>query len=76
MEAQFDMDTSNNNNHLTSRQQQIMAAVAEGASNRVVAERLGLREQTIKNQLTAIYKKLGVVGRDRLIEAAVREQTS
>lgn len=70
------MAQSNEGFQLTSRQQQIMAAVAEGASNRVVAERLGLREQTIKNQLTTIYKKLGVGGRMRLIEAATRQRTA
>ena len=35
----------------------------EGGTNRDVARRLGLKEQTIKNRLTEIYEKLGVRNR-------------
>ena len=54
---------------LTPRQRQIIRALAAGATNREIARRLGLKEQTIKNQLTVIYGELGV--RNRL-ELAVR----
>ena len=57
--------------HLTSRQQQIVDAVLEGASNRIIAQRLGLCEQTVKNQLTRIYRKLGVAGRIQLSPGVV-----
>ena len=61
---------------LTGRQQQIMDAVLDGASNRVIAQRLGLREQTVKNQLTRIYRKLGIGGRVQLAVVALRERTT
>jgi DNA-binding NarL/FixJ family response regulator len=61
---------------LTPRQRQIMNAVLEGASNRAIAERLGLCEQTIKNQLTRIYRTVGVTGRVELAMAAVVERTN
>jgi DNA-binding NarL/FixJ family response regulator len=60
--------------HLTYRQQQIVDLVLEGASNRQIAERLGLSEQTIKNQLTTIYEKLGISNRLQLAMLAVRER--
>jgi RNA polymerase sigma factor (sigma-70 family) len=57
---------------LTTRQQQIVDAVLEGATNRQIAERLGLSEQTIKNQLTRIYRTLGIVRREQLSSVADR----
>jgi DNA-binding NarL/FixJ family response regulator len=60
--------------HLTYRQQQIVDLVLDGASNRQIAERLGLSEQTIKNQLTTIYEKLGISNRLQLAMLAVRER--
>jgi RNA polymerase sigma factor (sigma-70 family) len=59
---------------LTTRQQQIVDAVLEGATNRQIAERLGLSEQTIKNQLTKIYQKLGIARREQLASVAERER--
>ena len=61
---------------LTGRQQQIMDSVLDGASNRVIAQRLGLREQTVKNQLTRIYRKLGIAGRVQLAVVGMRERTT
>lgn len=48
---------------LTPRQRQIIRALAAGATNREIARRLGLKEQTVKNQLTVIYGQLGVRNR-------------
>jgi DNA-binding NarL/FixJ family response regulator len=61
---------------LTGRQQQIMDALLDGASNRVIAERLGLCEQTVKNQLTRIYRKLGVAGRLQLVMAGLKQRAT
>ena len=52
---------------LTRRQAEIVTCVAHGASNREVAATLGLSEQTVRNQLCAIYAKLGFSGRTRLV---------
>lgn len=48
---------------LTPRQRQIIRALAAGTTNREIAKRLGLKEQTVKNQLTVIYGQLGVRNR-------------
>lgn len=48
---------------LTEREREILALVAQGASNRQVAENLYLTEGTVKNHMTSILGKLGV--RDR-----------
>ena len=48
---------------LTNRERDIVRVVLEGASNRVIADRLGLREQTVKNHLSSIFSKLGVSSR-------------
>jgi DNA-binding NarL/FixJ family response regulator len=48
---------------LTSRQRRLVRALLEGSTNREIAARLGLREQTVRNQLSVIYGKLGVRNR-------------
>jgi DNA-binding NarL/FixJ family response regulator len=45
---------------LSRREQQVVRCVAEGLSNREVAQRLGLTEHTVKNYLFRIFDKLGV----------------
>jgi DNA-binding NarL/FixJ family response regulator len=60
---------------LTPRQWQIVRILGSGATNREIAERLGLREQTIKNQLSLIYGKLGVRNRLELAVHAARHST-
>jgi DNA-binding NarL/FixJ family response regulator len=58
---------------LTARQQEIVAAVLEGATNRQIAERLHVTEQTVKNQLWKVYGKVGVANRLQLAVWAMRE---
>jgi len=48
---------------LSEREQQILALITKGASNREIAQRLFLAEGTVKNHVTNILGKLGV--RDR-----------
>lgn len=48
---------------LTHREQLLMDVLASGATNREIARHLGLREQTVKNRLSAIYGKLGLRNR-------------
>lgn len=48
---------------LTPKELQIVALVAEGCKNREIAERLGTKEQVVKNYLRTIYDKTGVSDR-------------
>ena len=48
------------------REQQIVALLAHGCSNQEIADRLGLRLQTVKNHLSRVYRKFGVPNRVQL----------
>ncbi len=58
---------------LSSREQDVVARVAEGMSNREIAEQLQLSEHTVKNYLFRIFEKLGVANRVELILYAVSQ---
>lgn len=48
---------------LSARQRQIMDLLATGRSNAEIAAALFLSEKTVRNQISAIYAKIGVRGR-------------
>ncbi|QKW49921.1 response regulator transcription factor [Streptomyces buecherae] len=52
---------------LTNREEQILALLLTGASNRKIARTLGIAETTVKNALRAIYRKMGVSSRTEAI---------
>jgi len=52
---------------LTPREEQVVALVADGLSNRGVAGELGLSEHTIKKYLLRIFDKLGISTRVELV---------
>jgi DNA-binding NarL/FixJ family response regulator len=56
---------------LTQREHDILAHLAEGKSNREIAQRLYLSEKTVKAHLAAIFRKLGVANRTQAAMAAV-----
>lgn len=58
-------------NLLTPREEQVVALVAEGLSNRQIAVELNLSEHTIKKYLFRIFEKLGVSTRVELALYAV-----
>lgn len=53
---------------LTPQEEQIGLLVADGASNKSVAQQLTLSTKTVEYHLTSIYKKLGVTNRKELRE--------
>lgn len=55
---------------LTDREQQILSLLANGASNRTMAEAIFVSENTIKFHLKNIYSKLAVSSRAQAINAA------
>ena len=48
---------------LTSREIEIISAIKEGSSNREIASKLAISEETVKRHLSNIYAKLGVSSR-------------
>jgi DNA-binding NarL/FixJ family response regulator len=52
---------------LTSREEQVVALVTDGLSNRNVASELGLSEHTVKKYLFRIFEKLGISSRVELV---------
>ena len=53
--------------NLSKREQEVVRAVAEGLSNREIAQRLSLTEHTVKNYLFRIFDKLGVSKRVEVV---------
>lgn len=56
---------------LTQRENDILVLLAEGRSNRDIAQKLFLSEKTVKAHLAAIFRKLGVTNRTQAAMAAV-----
>jgi DNA-binding NarL/FixJ family response regulator len=56
---------------LTPREEQVVALVAEGLSNRETARELNLSEHTVKKYLFRIFDKLGISSRVELVLYAV-----
>ncbi|MCH7553028.1 MAG: response regulator transcription factor [Chloroflexi bacterium] len=57
---------------ITEREREVLALVAEGNSNKLIANRLGISERTVKNHLTYIMTKLGAADRTHAVVTAVR----
>ncbi len=57
---------------LTGRELEVLLLVAEGLSNRAVAQRLGISEHTVKFHLTAIMGKLEAQSRTEAVVRATR----
>jgi DNA-binding NarL/FixJ family response regulator len=59
---------------LTRREMQMVAAIVEGSSNREIAQKFGVREDTVKHHLTSIFSKLGVSTRLELALFAIEQR--
>jgi two-component system, NarL family, nitrate/nitrite response regulator NarL len=59
---------------LTSREGDVLDLLAEGLSNKQIAQRLSIQEQTVKNHVHRVLGKLGVTGRGQAA-ARVRRAT-
>jgi len=57
---------------LSPREREILAALAEGLTNREIADRFGLSEITVKHHLKSIFDKCGVSNRLELALFALR----
>ncbi len=61
---------------LSKREQDVILCVAEGLTNREIAEHLKLSEHTVKNYLFRIFDKLGVSSRVEMILYAFSQRAS
>ena len=62
--------------HLTPKEEQVLGLVAEGLTNRQIAERLGVAEKTVKNYVSTLLAKLGVESRTQAAVMAARRPGS
>jgi predicted ATPase/DNA-binding CsgD family transcriptional regulator len=58
---------------LTTREQEVLRLVAEGLSNRLIAQQLFLSPRTVEHHLTSIFTKLGVETRAQAVAVATRD---
>ena len=57
------MDKPHRTPMLTPRERTIVEAMMTAAPNKAIAARLGITEQSVKNRLSALYRKCGVSNR-------------
>jgi len=67
-----DLDDAPDVESLTPREIEVLELVAEGLSNKAVAVRLGISDQTVKFHLTSISGKLGALNRTDAVRRGVR----
>lgn len=58
---------------LTQRESEILALVVNGLSNRAIAAKLIIGDETVKTHLSSMYRKLGVSDRTGAVATALRE---
>ncbi|KAA0120885.1 DNA-binding response regulator [Mycolicibacterium sp. P9-22] len=58
---------------LTQRESEILSFMVSGLSNRAIAVRLVIGDETVKSHLRSMYRKLGVGDRTSAVAAALRE---
>ncbi|NJN18501.1 MAG: response regulator transcription factor [Oscillochloris sp.] len=57
---------------LTEREHEVVQLIAEGLSNRQIAERISISETTVRHHLSSIFSKIGVSSRLELVVYAYR----
>lgn len=57
---------------LTAREREVLAHVAQGMSNKAIADALGISDQTVKFHVAAIIGKLGASNRTDAVRRAIR----
>ena len=66
------LTTQDDKHVLTPRELEVLALLAEGASNKLIARRLEISGHTVKFHVSAITKKLDAVGRTDAVAHATR----
>jgi two-component system, NarL family, response regulator YdfI len=58
---------------LTAREMEVLAMLAEGLANKVIAYRLGISEHTVKFHVTSILSKLNAASRTEAVTLGIRQ---
>jgi two-component system, NarL family, response regulator len=58
--------------HLTDRELQVLKSVAAGNSNKIVADRLGITEETVKTHMRSVLSKLSANDRTHAVTIALK----
>jgi two-component system NarL family response regulator len=66
------LSSSLDREHLTPRELEILALIAEGFANKQIGSRLGITEGTVKTHVNSIMQKLRVGGRTEAVVSAAR----
>jgi DNA-binding NarL/FixJ family response regulator len=73
--AQLVQNPSSSLDQLTSQEQRVLGAMAQGLDNQSIAALLTIEKSTVENHINSIYSKLGIgqePGRHRRVEAVLR----
>ncbi len=60
-------------NPLSAREQEVLTLAAQGATNREIAAALVLQEQTVKNHVSTVLRKVGAKNREEAAATALRD---
>lgn len=66
--------SQNQPNGLTKREVEVLKLIAQGENNRSIAQKLYLSEKTVKNHITNIFQKIGVVDRTQAALYAIKNK--
>lgn len=69
-----DARSSGSRRELSPRELQILESLSEGHSNKTIAHRLSLSEETVKSHLRSLYEKLGAADRAHAVSIALRQR--
>ena len=58
---------------LTSREREVLVLLADGLPNKIIAERLGISDHTVKFHVASILGKLGASSRTEAVTSAIRQ---
>jgi NarL family two-component system response regulator LiaR len=58
--------------NLTERELEVIKALAQGKSNKEIAQTLGISEKTVRNHASNIYNKLHIFDRTQAVIYAIR----
>jgi two-component system response regulator DevR len=59
---------------LTDQERRVLAIIADGSSNREIAERMSLAEKTVRNYVSSILAKLALASRSQAAAYAIRNR--